>query len=75
MDFLFIGNFKFFNCIYNYSIWGNVVVGMIGLVMNDEELVFRVLYGLNIESNSKNEWDNDGGLIWLDGMKKVGFFV
>lgn len=48
---------------------------MIGLVMNDEELVFRVLYGLNIESNSKNEWDNDGGLIWLDGMKKVGFFV
>ena len=74
-DFLSTGNPKFFNRIHNHSTWGNAAVGMIGLVMNDEELVSRALYGLNIESNSKNERDNDGGLIRPDGMKKAGFLA
>lgn len=74
-DFLSIGNPKFFNRIHNHSTWGNAAVGMIGLVMNDEELVNRALYGLNIESNDKNERDNDGGLIRPDGMKKAGFLA
>ncbi len=74
-DFLSVGNPKFFNRIHNHSTWGNAAVGMIGLVMNDEELVTRSLYGLEIDSNKKNERDNDGGLIRPDGMKKAGFLA
>ncbi len=74
-DFLSIGNPKFFNRIHNHSTWGNAAVGMIGLVMNDEELVTRSLYGLDLDSNNRNERDNDGGLIRPDGLKKAGFLA
>lgn len=74
-DFLSVGNPKFFNRIHNHSTWGNAAVGMIGLVMKDEALVNRALYGLSIESNDKHERDNDGGLIRPDGMKKAGFLA
>jgi len=74
-DFLSIGNPKFFNRIHNHSTWGNAAVGMIGLVMDDEELVNRALYGLDIDKNKKDERDNDGGLIRPDGMKKAGFLA
>ncbi len=74
-DFLSTGNPKFFNRIHNHSTWGNAAVGMIGLVMNDQELVDRALYGLEIDSNKKNERDNDGGLIRPDGLKKAGFLA
>lgn len=74
-DFLSTGNPKFFNRIHNHSTWGNAAVGMIGLVMNDKELVDRALYGLNIDANNKNERDNDGGLIRPDGLKKAGFLA
>lgn len=74
-DFLSTGNPKFFNRIHNHSTWGNAAVGMIGLVIKDEELVNRSLYGLKIDSNNKNERDNDGGLIRPDGMKKAGFLA
>lgn len=74
-DFLSTGNPRFFNRIHNHSTWGNAAVGMIGLVMNDEELVNRSLYGLKIDSNKKNERDNDGGLIRPDGQKKAGFLA
>lgn len=74
-DFLSTGNPKFFNRIHNHSTWGNAAVGMIGLVMNDEDLVNRSLYGLEIDSNNKNERDNDGGLIRPDGLKKAGFLA
>ncbi len=74
-DFLSVGNPKFFNRIHNHSTWGNAGVGMIGLVMNDQELVDRALYGLNIDANKKNERDNDGGLIRPDGLKKAGFLA
>lgn len=74
-DFLSTGNPKFFNRIHNHSTWGNAAVGMIGLVMNDKELVDRSLYGLKIDSNNKSERDNDGGLIRPDGLKKAGFLA
>ena len=45
-DFLSVGNPKFFNRINNHSTWGNGAVGMMGLVMNDEELIQRALYVL-----------------------------
>jgi len=53
-DFLSVGNPKFFNRVNNHSTWGNAAVGMIGLVMNDEELIQRALYGMKevkIEAN------------------------
>ncbi len=74
-DFLSTGNPKFFNRIHNHSTWGNAAVGMIGLVMDDQELIDRALYGLNIDTNKKNERDNDGGLIRPDGLKKAGFLA
>jgi len=74
-DFLSIGNPKFFNRIHNHSTWANAAVGMIGLVMDDQELVDRALYGLKIDTNKKNERDNDGGLIRPDNLKKAGFLA
>lgn len=74
-DFLSVENPRFFNRIHNHSTWGNAAVGMIGLVMNDEELIKRALYGLDIDANQKNERDNDGGLIRPDGQLKAGFLA
>ena len=74
-DFLSTGNPRFFNRIHNHSTWANAAVGMIGLVMDDQELVDRALYGLKIDSNKKNERDNDGGLIRPDAQKKAGFLA
>ena len=74
-DFLSVENPRFFNRIHNHSTWGNAAVGMIGLVMNDEELINRALYGLEIDANQKNERDNDGGLIRPDGQTKAGFLA
>ena len=74
-DFLSTGNPRFFNRIHNHSTWANAAVGMIGLVMDDQELVDRALYGLNVATNKKNERDNDGGLIRPDGQKKAGFLA
>ncbi|MCL4117492.1 UNVERIFIED_CONTAM: hypothetical protein GTU68_042293 [Idotea baltica] len=48
-DFLSVENPQFYNRIHNHSTWGNAAVGMIGLVMKDEELVHRALYGLEGE--------------------------
>ncbi len=74
-DFLSVENPRFFNRIHNHSTWGNAAVGMIGLVMNDKELIDRALYGLALDSNQKNERDNDGGLIRPDGQTKAGFLA
>ena len=74
-DFLSTGNPRFFNRIHNHSTWGNAAVGMIGLVMDDQELVDRALYGLDINKNKKNERDNDGGLIRTEEQKKAGFLA
>ncbi|MBX2816577.1 MAG: heparinase II/III family protein, partial [Saprospiraceae bacterium] len=74
-DFLSIENPQFFNRVHNHSTWGNAAVGMIGLVMKDEELIDRALYGLRLDNSESNGRDNDGGLIRQAGQKSAGFFA
>ena len=45
-DWISIENPKFFNRVHNHSTWGNAAVGMLALVINDEALLNRALYGL-----------------------------
>ena len=59
---------------HNHSTWGNVAVGMIGLVMDDKELINRSLYGLDKKDVDLNEKDNDGGFIY-DKEGKAGFLA
>ncbi len=73
-DFLSVENPQFFNRIHNHSTWGNAAVGMIGLVMNDDELVKRALYGLEDDNIASDARDNDGGLIKQEGQK-AGFLA
>ena len=73
-DFLSVGNPQFFDRIHNHSTWGNVAVGMIGLVMNDEELIERALYGTGSKGLDQGQKDNDGGLIRVAGQKS-GFLA
>jgi oligo-alginate lyase len=73
-DFLSVKNPKYFNRVHNHSTWGNVAVGMIGLVMDDEELINRSLYGLEKGNVDLNEKDNDGGFIY-DKEGKAGFLA
>ncbi len=72
-DFISIENPQFFNRVHNHSTWGNAAVGMIGLVMGDEELIQRALYGLKDAKLDLKAKDNDGGLIYTDG--KAGFLA
>lgn len=74
-EFLSTGNPKFFNRIHNHSTWANAAVGMIGLVMDDAELIDRSLYGLSDDGISANEVDNDGGYIKVKGVRKAGFLA
>ncbi len=71
-EFLSEQNPKFFNRIHNHSTWGNVAVGMIGLVMNNEKFIRYALEGLDATTFDKNAMDNDGGLIY-DKDRKAGF--
>jgi hypothetical protein len=73
-DFISKENPQFFNRVHNHSAWGNVAVGMIALVMEDDSLLQTALYGLkdvNIDAAKK---DNDGGFI-NQNDKKIGFFA
>ncbi|MCK0130585.1 heparinase II/III family protein [Flavobacteriaceae bacterium F08102] len=72
-DFISMDNPQFFNRVHNHSTWGNVAVGMIALVMEDDQLLARALYGLKDFDLDKNLKDNDGGFINKDG--KMGFFA
>jgi oligo-alginate lyase len=74
-DFISVENPKFFNRIHNHSTWANAAVGMIGLVMDDEELVNRALYGLEDDGIDENEVDNDGGFIKVAGVRQAGFLA
>lgn len=74
-DFLSVETPQFFNRIHNHSTWGNAAVGMIGLVMDDKELVDRALYGLDQMVPNDLVADNDGGLIQLPGQKEAGFLA
>ena len=72
-DHISVSSPQFFNRIHNHSTWGTAAVGMIGLVMNDEELIQRALHGLDIE-NFGDARDNDGGFIRQAGQK-AGFLA
>ncbi|WP_372937887.1 heparinase II/III family protein [Seonamhaeicola sp.] len=72
-DFISKENPQFFNRVHNHSTWGNVAVGMIALVMDDDSLLQRALYGLKDVQINPNAKDNDGGFINKDG--KIGFFA
>lgn len=68
-DFISRENPQFFNRVHNHSTWGNVAVGMIALVMDDDSLLNRALYGLKDADLKSGMKDNDGGFIRADGQK------
>ncbi|MDO7173277.1 alginate lyase family protein [Mariniflexile sp. AS56] len=72
--FISAGNPQFFNRVHNHSTWGNVAVGMIALVMDDDKLLQTALYGLKTDNIDPNAKDNDGGFIKKEGQK-VGFLA
>ncbi|GAB5522707.1 MAG: hypothetical protein Roseis2KO_05790 [Roseivirga sp.] len=74
-EYISVENPQFFNRIHNHSTWGNAGVGMIGLVMKDEELVKWALYGLDQLVPGDIVKDNDGGAIQLKGQKEAGFLA
>ncbi|MGB5553652.1 MAG: alginate lyase family protein, partial [Flavobacteriaceae bacterium] len=73
-DWISVDNPQFYNRVHNHSTWGNAAVGMIGLVMNDEELIQRALYGLKDAPQNTGEKDNDGGFIYSEDGK-AGFLA
>ena len=73
-DFISIGNPQFFNRVHNHSTWGSAAVGMIGLVMEDEELVQRALYGIRDDGLGVGATDDDGGFIRVEGQR-AGFLA
>ena len=72
-DHISVSSPQFFNRIHNHSTWGTAAVGMIGLVMNDEQLIQRALHGLDIE-NFGDARDDDGGFVRQRGQK-AGYFA
>jgi len=74
-DWLSVENPQFFNRIHNHSTWANAAVGMIGLVMNDDELIERALYGLKDDQLDPSMIDNDGGYLVEGGERKAGFLA
>ena len=73
-DHISVDSPQFFNRVHNHSTWGNAAVGMIGLVMGDDELVERAMYGLKDDGLAAGVKDNDGGFIKVEGQK-VGFLA
>lgn len=73
-DHISIDTPQFFNRVHNHSTWGVAAVGMIGLVMQDEELIDRALNGLKDDGLAIGTKDNDGGFIKVEGQKS-GFFA
>ncbi|ANQ49918.2 alginate lyase family protein [Flammeovirga sp. MY04] len=72
-DFLSVQTPQFFNRLHNHSTWANAAVGMIGLVIHDEDLIQKSLYGLPFENLYAK--DNDGGDIIRADQKKAGFLA
>ena len=72
-DHISVDSPQFYQRVHNHSTWGNAAVGMIGLVMDDEELINRALYGIKDIKVDPNAKDNDGGFINKDG--KAGFLA
>ncbi len=72
-DHISIDSPQFYQRVHNHSTWGNVAVGMIGLVMNDQELIDRALHGIKDLKLDTKEKDDDGGFLNKDG--KAGFLA
>jgi len=73
-DHISVNNPQFFNRVHNHSTWGNAAVGMIGLVMGDDDLVERALYGIPFEKIDVEAKDDDGGFIF-DREGRAGFLA
>ena len=73
-DFLSIGNPQFFNRVHNHSTWGTAAVGMLGLVLDDTDLIERALYGLTDDGLEIGALDDDGGFIKRENQR-VGFLA
>ena len=72
-DHISVDSPQFYQRVHNHSTWGNAAIGMIGLVMNDKELIDRALYGIKGVSLDKTAKDDDGGFLNKDG--KAGFLA
>ena len=72
-DHISVDSPQFYQRVHNHSTWGNAAVGMIGLVMNDVELIDRALYGIKDLKLDTKEKDDDGGFLNKDG--KAGFLA
>ena len=69
-DFISVHNIQFYNRVHNHSNWGKAAVGMIGLVMGDEELIQRALHGVAEDGEIDfSLQDNDGGFLRLAGQQ------
>lgn len=73
-DHISLANPRFFNRIHNHSTWATAAVGMIGLVMDDDELVERALYGIPFDVLEAGAKDDDGGFIFSEGQE-AGFLA
>ncbi|WP_165749658.1 alginate lyase family protein [Cellulophaga sp. Z1A5H] len=72
-DHISVDSPQFYQRVHNHSTWGNAAVGMIGLVMNDQVLIDRALYGIKDLKLDTKEKDDDGGFLNKDG--KAGFLA
>jgi len=72
-DHISVDSPQFYQRVHNHSTWGNAAVGMIGLVMNDQELIDRALYGIKGVDLDTKAKDDDGGFLNKDG--KAGFLA
>ena len=73
-DFISLENPQFYNRVHNHSAWGNAAVGMIGLVMDDADLIQRALYGIEDDGLAIGLKDDDGGFIKVEGQR-TGFLA
>ena len=72
-DHISIDSPQFYQRVHNHSTWGNAAVGMIGLVMDDQELIDRALYGIKDLKLDTKKKDDDGGFLNKEG--KAGFLA
>ncbi len=72
-DHISVDSPQFYQRVHNHSTWGNAAVGMIGLVMDDNELIDRALYGIKNLKLDATKKDDDGGFLNKDG--KAGFLA
>lgn len=72
-DHISVDSPQFYQRVHNHSTWGNAAVGMIGLVMDNQELIDRALYGIKDLKLDTKKKDDDGGFLNKDG--KAGFLA